>query len=192
MASLSPHANTEISLRGLLPAASSLLHFNILSAVICSPLLTLCVTLTANSPSYPQSPTLPLPLAPPRSVATPAVDEAQPVWCASRWYGPVPPLKHTVLFIYWSALCYWDIPQMLQFESSGEVLHYWKTTSAHRCVLRTRSMGWGALLTNRFICQCSRVFWLEIFMIKWVLFQLLLFSQTTPTFSVPVTVASPA
>lgn len=46
IASVSPCANTPISTGGVLPAASFLLHFNILSAVICSPRLTHCVSLS--------------------------------------------------------------------------------------------------------------------------------------------------
>lgn len=58
--SVSPCANTEISTGGVLPPASALLHFNILSAIICSPRLTHYVslsllTLPHNSPKSPAS-----------------------------------------------------------------------------------------------------------------------------------------
>ncbi len=68
-ASMSPCANTAISTGGVSPAASSPIHFNILSAVICSPRLTHYVsfsllTLPRNSPksspSHLRNPTPPL------------------------------------------------------------------------------------------------------------------------------------
>lgn len=188
MASSSPHANTEISLRGLLPAASSLLYFNILSAVICSPLLTLCVTLTANSPFYPKSPILPLPLAPPRSMATPAVDEAQPVWCdsASLWYGPVPPSNTLYLLIS---------PLLLRHSTDAPV---WKRRESftllknYQCTSMCAPISFhGVRYFVNQLFQLQTVFWLKIFMIKWVIFHLL-FSQTVPAFSIPATVVSPA
>lgn len=56
IASVTPAANAEISTRGVLTAASSRPHFNILSALICSPRLTRYVplsllTLSHNSPN---------------------------------------------------------------------------------------------------------------------------------------------
>lgn len=55
IASVTPAANAEISTRGVLTATSSRPHFNILSALICSPRLTRYVplsllTLSHNSP----------------------------------------------------------------------------------------------------------------------------------------------
>ena len=89
VASVTPAANAEISTRGVLTAASSRPHFNILSALICSPCLTRYVplsllTLSHNSPkssaSHLRNPH-PTPLTPycaPGPI--PAADGARPVW----------------------------------------------------------------------------------------------------------------
>lgn len=92
-ASVTPAANAEISTRGVLTAASSRPHFNILSALICSPRLTRYVplsllTLSHNSPkssaSHLHNPNPnPTPLTPPPIPAPgpiPAADGVRPVW----------------------------------------------------------------------------------------------------------------
>lgn len=104
IASVSPCANTQISTWGVLPAASSLLHFNILSAIICSPRLTCYVslsllTLPRNSPksstSHLRNPTPPLDASVLRAYTCSCLSETIIHHFA---FGP--------LFIYWSALSY--------------------------------------------------------------------------------------
>lgn len=195
MASLSPCANTEISMRGLLPAASSLLYFNILSAVICSPLLTLCVslsllTLLLNSPAL-KSPTSHLcnpthRLLQPKPA--PAVDEARPAWCASLWCAPA---ANPFLFI--------DQPfavktRMLQ-KAQGKFCIIEKQPM--HIDVRAELIPWGGMFCWLIVSSVSApwCFGLEIFLIKCVIIWLLLLSHRTNIscfFNILGTVASPA
>lgn len=125
IASVSPCANTEISMGGVLPAASSLLRFNILSAVICSPRLTHCVslsllTLPCNSPQNPLHHiyVTPRPLTPESTESTPA-PARRPEHNASLCHTPVAP------FLFIDHLFPIKIFQQLPaLESPGKLLHY--------------------------------------------------------------------